>query len=82
MEEKALEETKKALKQSEIKNYILEEENSLLRENVQCLLIDFENMEKKVENIEEEKKKIQEITSGKIYKILRKLKTMMKGKKS
>lgn len=82
MEEKALEETKKALKQSEIKNYILEEENSLLRENVQCLLIDFENMEKKVENIEEEKKKIQEITSGKIYKILRKLKTMMKGKTS
>lgn len=80
MEGKSLEEMNQIIKQTEIKNYILEEENSLLRENVQCLLIDFENMKKIIKQIEEEKKEIEKITSGKIYKILRKIKTIMKGK--
>lgn len=86
MEEKSLEELKEKLKRSEIKNYILEEENSILRENVQCLLIDFENMkeetkiiEKKKKEFEKEKIEIEKVTSGKIYKILRKAKKLMRG---
>ncbi|MCI8384554.1 MAG: hypothetical protein HFJ33_06845 [Clostridia bacterium] len=77
MQEMTLEEI---IKRTEIKNYILEEENSLLRENVQCLLIDFENMQKMLEETEKEKREMEKITSGKIYKILRKVKTLMKGK--
>lgn len=79
MEGKSLEEITQIIKQTEIKNYILEEENSLLRENVQCLLIDFENMQNILKQQEEEKKQIEKITSGKIYKILRKIKRKMKG---
>lgn len=79
MEEKSLEEIKQIIKQTEIKNYILEEENSLLRENVQCLLIDFENMQKILKQTEQEREEIRKITSGRIYKFLRKVKTMTKG---
>lgn len=77
MEEK--EELKEMLKQSEIKNYILEEENSILRENVQCLLIDLKNMKEQINQKEQEKSEIEKITSGKIYKILRKTKNITKG---
>ncbi len=73
MEDNILEEK---LRRSEIKNYILEEENSLLRENVECLLIDFENFQKKEEELKKEQEIVKKITSGKIYKILRKIKTL------
>lgn len=66
-----IEEIKRELKQSQLKNYILEEENSLLRESVQCLLLD-------IEKIEQEKENINKIMSGKIYKILKRVKKIVK----
>ena len=66
------------LKQTELNNYILEEENSLLRENVQCLLGDLEHLREVQKNVEKEKEEIEKIKCGKIYKILVKLKKLIK----
>lgn len=79
MEEKSIEELKEMLKQSEIRNCILEEENSILRESVQCLLIDFKNLKEQINQKEQERREIEKLTSGKIYKILRKTKNITKG---
>lgn len=67
------------LKRVKLNNYILEEENSLLRENVQCLLSDIQRLgdiKKEEKKLQEEKIEIEKMKSGKIYKILSKLKKL------
>lgn len=69
----------KKVKELELNNYILEEENSLLRENVQCLLSDLQRLgdiKKEEKKLQEEKIEIEKMKSGKIYKILSKLKKL------
>lgn len=69
------------LKRVKLNNYILEEENSLLRENVQCLLGDLEHLgdlKEEEEKIIKEKREIEKMKSGKIYKILTKMKKFIK----
>lgn len=66
------------LKQAELNNYILEEENSLLRENVQCLLGDLDHLKEQQKQVEAEREEIEKMKSGKIYKILKKLKSFTK----
>lgn len=69
------------LKRVKLNNYILEEENSLLRENVQCLLGDLEHLgdlKEEEKKIIKEKEEIEKMKSGKIYKILMKLKKFSK----
>lgn len=71
IENNNIKELERELKQSQLKNYILEEENSLLRESVECLLLDLENIKK-------DKEHINKIMSGKIYKILKRVKKIVK----
>lgn len=69
------------LKRVQLNNYILEEENSLLRENVQCLLGDLKHLgdlKEEEEKIIKEKREIEKMKSGKIYKILTKMKKFIK----
>ena len=69
----------KKVRELELNNYILEEENSLLRENVQCLLSDIQclgDIKKEEKKLQEEKIEIEKMKSGKIYKILSKLKKL------
>ena len=69
----------KRVRELELNNYILEEENSLLRENVQCLLSDLQRLgdiKKEEKKLQEEKIEIEKMKSGKIYKILSKLKKL------
>lgn len=69
------------LKRVKLNNYILEEENLLLRENVQCLLGDLEHLgdlKEEEKKIIKEKEEIEKMKSGKIYKILMKLKKFSK----
>lgn len=69
----------KKVRELELNNYILEEENSLLRENVQCLLSDIQRLgdiKKEEKKLQEEKIEIEKMKSGKIYKILSKLKKL------
>lgn len=71
----------KKVRELELNNYILEEENSLLRENVQCLLSDIQRLgdiKKEEKKLQEEKIEIEKMKSGKIYKILSKLKKIIK----
>lgn len=71
----------KKVRELELNNYILEEENSLLRENVQCLLSDLQRLgdiKKEEKKLQEEKIEIEKMKSGKIYKILSKLKKIIK----
>lgn len=69
------------LKQVKMNNYILEEENSLLRQSIEGMLIEIENtrneqkeVQRQKEEIEKQREYIDKIMSGKIYKILRKIK--------
>ena len=85
LETNSIDSLEKQLKEARLKICILEEENSLLRENVECLLADIDNIKNERKKIEEEKKKIGEekkkieaIQSGKIYKILYKTKNIIK----
>lgn len=69
----------KRVRELELNNYILEEENSLLRENVQCLLGDIKHLgdiKEEEKKLQEEKIEIEKMKSGKIYKILSKLKKL------
>ena len=69
------------LKRVKLNNYILEEENSLLRENVQWLLGDLKHLgdlKEEEEKIIKEKREIEKMKSGKIYKILTKMKKFIK----
>ena len=69
----------KKVRELELNNYILEEENSLLRENVQCLLSDLQRLgdiKEEEKKLQEEKIEIEKMKSGKIYKILSKLKKL------
>ena len=69
----------KRVRELELNNYILEEENSLLRENVQCLLGDIKHLgdiKEEEKKLKEEKIEIEKMKSGKIYKILSKLKKL------
>lgn len=69
----------KKVRELELNNYILEEENSLLRENVQCLLGDIKHLgdiKEEEKKLQEEKIEIEKMKSGKIYKILSKLKKL------
>ena len=71
----------KKVRELELNNYILEEENSLLRENVQCLLGDLKHLgdiKEEEKKLQEEKIEIEKMKSGKIYKILSKLKKIIK----
>ena len=71
----------KKVRELELNNYILEEENSLLRENVQCLLSDLQRLgdiKEEEKKLQEEKIEIEKMKSGKIYKILSKLKKIIK----
>lgn len=65
--EKTREELEKKLEDSEIRAYILEEENAVLKEHIAQLYQDKMTQQE-----------IEKITSGKIYKILRKLKKLLR----
>ena len=59
----------KRVRELELNNYILEEENSLLRENVQCLLGDLKHLgdiKEEEKKLQEEKIEIEKMKSGKI----------------
>ena len=69
----------KKVRELELNNYILEEENSLLRENVQCLLGDLKHLgdiKEEEKKLQEEKIEIEKMKSGKIYKILSMIKKL------
>ncbi len=69
----------KRVRELELNNYILEEENSLLRENVQCLLGDLKHLgdiKEEEKKLQEEKIEIEKMKSGKIYKILSMIKKL------
>ena len=69
----------KRVRELELNNYILEEENSLLRENVQCLLGDLKHLgdiKEEEKKLKEEKIEIEKMKSGKIYKILSMIKKL------
>ena len=69
----------KKVRELELNNYILEEENSLLRENVQCLLSDLQRLgdiKEEEKKLQEEKIEIEKMKSGKIYKILSMIKKL------
>lgn len=77
-EQEKIKELEEKLKQSRLNSCILEEENSLLRETVESLLGELENIRQEKINIERQKEEINKIMTGKIYKILKKLKNKTK----
>lgn len=66
-QEKTREELERKLEDSEIRAYILEEENTVLKEHIAQLYQDKMTQQE-----------IEKITSGKIYKILRKVKKLLR----
>lgn len=66
------------LKRMQLNNYILEEENSLLRENVEAVLNDLERMRGERVELDKELEEINKVKSGKIYKVLVKAKKIIK----
>lgn len=68
---KTIQELEELLERSEVKNCILEEENSILREHLGQVYTD-------IETVKKQKEEIDKIMSGKIYKILTKLKRLTK----
>ena len=76
---------KEQIKKLRLSNYIMEEENSLLRENLDCALNENEIIKNENEIIKNENKQvmktreeIDKIMSGKIYKILKRIKKIIK----
>ncbi len=73
--QKSLEEQ---IKKMELMNYILEEENSLLRENLDCALNENEIIKSENKRVLKTKEEIEKIMSGKIYRILKTIKRIKK----